>query len=300
MRVSVEEIQEIVNSGIKNIKFLKFCVLPNEIATSIKAVAFGNEDFGYVLIGAEKIGNTINFCAINISINMNTVIQSAIKQAKVNTDIFYQIHKIQSGQLCVIKVKTCMNVKVITQENVQRMNCIIKDLLVACVKLQANAIYYTSTEDQRNDYIRDLLETAGHDIKDQTRRGLSPSRKAAGEVDILIKENELPITIIEALNLDSLNTTYLDKHIDKIYDYDTAGTSFNILLGYVTVTDFNSFWEKYLQHIEAYTYPYPLIFVDNNFIVENFSYSEIRITRTLHNRNNCETILYHICVLIGK
>ena len=52
---------------------------------------------------------------------------------------------------------------------------------------------------------------AKYDVIDQTRRGISSTEKCAGEVDILIEEDGSPVTIIEALNLDSLNTHYLDR-----------------------------------------------------------------------------------------
>ncbi len=66
----------------------------------------------------------------------------------------------------------------------------------ACVNLQANSLYYGATEEQRNDYIRDILDIAGYDVKDQTRKGLSPNGKDVGEVDILIKEKNFPTDIV--------------------------------------------------------------------------------------------------------
>lgn len=175
---------------------------------------------------------------------------------------------------------------------------ILNDLLSACVKLQSNATYYARSENQRNDFIRDLLKMAKYDVIDQGRRGLSSIGKCPGEVDILIEEDGLPVTIIEALNLDSLNTNYLDNHIDKIYRYDTVGNMFNIILSYVSVFDFSKFCEKYSKHIKEYQYIYPLKSVDDEFMIEKFPYSDIRVMKTLHNRNGCETILYHVCVLI--
>ena len=175
---------------------------------------------------------------------------------------------------------------------------ILNDLLSACVKLQSNATYYARSENQRNDFIRDLLKMAKYDVIDQGRRGLSSIGKCPGEVDILIEEDGLPVTIIETLNLDSLNTNYLDSHIDKIYRYDTVGNMFNIILSYVSVFDFSKFCEKYSKHIKEYQYIYPLQSVDDEFRTEKFPYSNIRVMKTLHNRNGCETILYHVCVLI--
>lgn len=65
-------------------------------------------------------------------------------------------------------------------------------------------MYYLAKENNRNDYIRDMLERSNYEVLDQTRRGLALAGKEAGEVDLLIKIEGMPGTIIEALNLDSL------------------------------------------------------------------------------------------------
>ncbi len=177
-------------------------------------------------------------------------------------------------------------------------NTFIKKLVSVCIKLQANATYYKSTENRRNDYVRDLLETSGYDVKDQTRRGLSSKKKAAGEVDILLKEKEMPIAVIEALNLDSLNLNYIDKHLSKIFDYDTAGNDYNIILNYVSVSDFNKFCSGYYNYIKFYKYPFKIIGSEDNVVIGDKSYNEIKIMKTLHIRNGSNTELYHICIHI--
>lgn len=177
---------------------------------------------------------------------------------------------------------------------------LLKDLMAACISLQAASYYYGASENQRNDKIRDLLKMSGYDVKDQTRRGRSPAGKGAGEIDLMIEEEGLPVTIIEALNLDCLNTSYLDQHIDKIYDYDTTGNAFNIILAYVTVSDFGVFCKKYCSHIKNCNYRWPLISINKNVTVNDFQYSEIRIIKAVHCRNDYETALYHFCVSIGK
>ena len=278
----------------------QFCVFPNQIARYIENVAYGNLEYGYVLIGVIKEGDNYRIDGIDKHINMGNIVKCALKQVQVNTKISYDLYSITGKSICIIKVKTCDRIISITSQDVVKVNEVMRNLLSACVKLQANSIYYEATEDQRNDYIRDILETAGYDVKDQTRRGLSPSGKAAGEVDILIKEKNLPITIIEALNLDSLNTAYLDKHIDKIYDYDTSGNKFNTILLYVTVANFLNFCNKYSEHIKGYGYPFDMISMEESVTFDNISYPDIKVMKTVHNRNGCETALYHICMLINK
>ncbi|EGI5430009.1 hypothetical protein F9653_15360, partial [Listeria monocytogenes] len=87
---------------------------------------------------------------------------------------------------------------------------LLRDLIWACIKLQANFHYKNVTEDERNDFIRDLLVARGYFVNDQTRQGTSKEGKASGEVDILIQEKNIPYAIVEALNLSSLNSNYLD------------------------------------------------------------------------------------------
>ena len=139
-----------------------------------------------------------------------------------------------------------------------------------------------------------------YDVLDQTRRGRALAGKAAGEVDLLIQKEGLTITIIEALNLNSLKKSYLDKHIDKVYSYDTAGNSFNIILVYANAVDFDGFCTRYSQHIEERKYIYPLILFDKKIDMEDFKYTDIRVMQSIHNRNNEDTILYHIIVNMRK
>lgn len=175
------------------------------------------------------------------------------------------------------------------------INKLLNDIFLACIKLQANYHYKDVTEDERNDFIRDFLSAKEYVIKDQTRQGTSKEGKASGEVDILIEQNNIPYAIIEALNLSSLNASYLDAHIDKVYKYDTLGYDSNFIISYVKIKDFEGFWNKYKEHIQGYEYPYKLDRYDES-INEEFNFSAIKFALTKHNRNGKITLLYHIAV----
>ena len=166
-----------------------------------------------------------------------------------------------------------------------------------CVKLQGNSKYINASEDERNDYIRDMLDREEYVIKDQTRRGLSASGVSSGEIDILVEKQRCPFTIIEALILKYLDKDYLGKHLDKIYKYDTNGDQFNVCLVYAECKEFAAFWEKYCDFVKGYKYPYPLVTSDES-IDQEYAGSEIRIMTTTHNRSGQLTKLYHICVKI--
>lgn len=174
----------------------------------------------------------------------------------------------------------------------------ISDLFLDCVQLQQNSSSRVMQENERNDFLRSLLTSAKYTVLDQSRRGKSLMGKDAGEVDLLIQKNGYPITIVEALNLKSFNTSYLDNHLDKIFGYDVSGNEFNVILVYVTVEDFNEFCKKYSKHIREHEYPYSFKSIEDNLQIAECNYSDIRVMRTIHDRNGIDVNLYHICMLI--
>lgn len=173
---------------------------------------------------------------------------------------------------------------------------LLQDLIFCCEKLQANLTYKDSPENHRNDYIRDLLDTMGYlGNRDQTRLGTSSGGKEAGEVDILVRKDNRPFSIIEALNLSSVNESYISLHIDKIYRYDTLGYICNFIVSYVKATDFLAFWNRYVRFVQSYSYPFELV----RFEIPKYNqYSELRLAVTELMRNNMVTKLYHIVVHI--
>jgi hypothetical protein len=185
-------------------------------------------------------------------------------------------------------------IKLINKE--VREATLLQDLIFCCEKLQANFTYKDSPENHRNDYIRDLLDTMGYlGNRDQTRLGTSSGGKDAGEVDILVRKDNRPFSIIEALNLSSVNESYISLHIDKIYRYDALGYKCNFIVSYVKTTDFLTFWDKYVLFVQSYIYPFELV----KFEIPKYNqYSELKMAVTELMRNNIVTKLYHIVVHI--
>lgn len=176
------------------------------------------------------------------------------------------------------------------------LNCIV----ASCIKLQGNKIYLQASEDDRNTYISNLLEALGFKNKDQTRWGNSNAGKSSGEIDIqIIENNGTPFSVIEALNLDSLNKSYLNLHLNKIFGYDTTGLKYNFILAYVVVKDFQAFWIKYIEHIKSHSFEYPISNFDTKKDVE-FGYANIRVALSTHRRSGRNVGLYHICINLGS
>lgn len=151
------------------------------------------------------------------------------------------------------------------QSNVARLNAdistaegVLKDLIKVSERICSNSLYSNSNrrdEDSINDYFRDGLSFMGYnEVKDQTRHGVSISKKDAGEVDLLLAKNGKEIAIFEGLKLNSVNSKYIDEHIKKAIDnYNALGTA-TFVVAYVNVVNYDGFWKKYYEHISNYAH----------------------------------------------
>ncbi|PYE49776.1 ATP-binding protein [Paenibacillus barcinonensis] len=298
--VDTNEILQLLQSpDSKNLICRKLEFRPRNLAMFIAALSNLPEEYGYILIGVKK--ETDKYCIHGISpeFKISESINRALDLLSEQPLIDFERVTIEGNNIFAIKVKKVpISVFFKPAHLLQSQpELFIRDLYLACIKLQSRKLYVDATEDERNDFITDLLETNGYHLKDQTRRGSSAAGKSSGEVDIFINKNGMPFTIIEALNLDSLNTNYLNTHLNKIYSYDTTGNAFNICLSYVKVKDFGSFWDRYCAHVKGHEYPVMLISSDTS-ADNDYGYSDIRFMTTTHNRSGKLTHLYHMCVKI--
>ena len=134
---------------------------------------------------------------------------------------------------------------------------VLRDLLQIGERICLNQTFNaSSSENSMNDYFRDMLTFKGYnEVKDQTRHGISVGGKDAAEVDILLTHEGKEIAIYEGLKLDSVRTEYIDEHIDKaIVNYNALGTA-TFIVAYVNTGDFESFWERYSNHVQGYSFP---------------------------------------------
>jgi len=285
----------------KNLVGIGMELKPYELALHMLQALNNSEENGYVVMGVEKLINSYEIEGVSptISDRAKEPISTALSLISHEVEAQFRNIIIDGKNIFVIMLKNnnnrSLSVGFIKDFNSQ--DAFVKNLIRACLNLQARKHYCKANEDERNDYIGDMLGAIGYNVKDQTRRGSSSTGKDSGEVDIFISKDGLPFSIIEAMNLNSVNTNYICKHLDKIYSYDTAGNKFNVCLSYVKVADFDAFWKNYTAHVSSYKYPISLLKTDMS-IDDEYGYSEIKIMITTHNRSGREVSLYHICVRI--
>ena len=116
-----------------------------------------------------------------------------------------------------------------------------KAIISASEKLAASpADCRNLDEDALNRKMRNIIESKledrGYSIHDQTQRGLGKSGQKPGELDILIKKEGLPVTIIEGMI--HRDRRYLTEHIEKaVGRYNISGCRLVYVLVYTREID---------------------------------------------------------------
>ncbi|MCV3303695.1 hypothetical protein [Leclercia adecarboxylata] len=106
------------------------------------------------------------------------------------------------------------------------------------------------TEDEFNDYIRDMLSAKNYMIKDQTREGESQSGKQAGELDLIIEDKGDLYSIIEALILESVDKANILKHFSKLVsNYNPLLVKRLFLITYYMGGRFDDWCERYVNYL---------------------------------------------------
>lgn len=294
-----EIVQLLRNPASSNIMCIKHEFRADCLVNHIVDMANTVENYGYILIGVTSSPKGYDIVGLASGMELKGSINIVLGKLTVKPKIEYKNVIISNKRIYVLKVYkadggTSLYDKKIENPYIKKF---IADLCGALEKMQKNQLYIDASEDQRNDYVRDILQTLKYDVKDQTRTGLSNNGKASGQADLKVIINDDFETIVEALNLTNLAKDYLDTHIDKIYKYDLNGNIFNCCITYAQVSDFATFWAKYCNHIKNHKFKYPLILPLENDIGLNLPI-DIKVMVSKHNRSGKITLLYHICVKI--
>jgi len=167
-------------------------------------------------------------------------------------------------------------------------------LIASAVRLQGRAKAVKTDEDSRNTFIAEILSARGYTVKDQTRWGSSTAGKRPGELDIFIETPDgNAVSVIEAFNLTGLNRGVIAEHFQKIFLYDAPGLEANYIVVYVESADFGKLWRDYLNCLPEVEVKYKL---QGAPLEQETRYADIKLARTVHDRHNRETSVYHLFV----
>ena len=180
---------------------------------------------------------------------------------------------------------------------------LIDNILMALAKLQNNHTYFSATENERNTYIRDVINGSKYICKDQTLAGSSFTRKSFGELDIRIEDkNNHLLAIYEGLNLcrfDKKARSSLDEHICRLLDnYNSEGNKNLILVSY-TDWEKKTFSDYILRYIEHIKEPVSPVFRTDKNIVHIKTDGFLRCMKLSYNCGDILCSVYHVIVRVA-
>ncbi len=167
--IDKNEIEKILNSNVvDNIICHDFELRPTVIAPDIKKIANIVDDYGYIIIGASLAGDRYVVNGISSGMFVQVVINKAIEQLTVKPQIETCSMNMNGKNIYVIKVQRIIEGTSLLSDKLDDLPIaeFIERLYNICIKLQGNAKYINATEDDRNDYIRDMLEQYDYVVKD--------------------------------------------------------------------------------------------------------------------------------------
>jgi len=280
----------------------------NELAVAFGHCKYEFEDVGWAFYAGIK-GNNWDKHAIDLTIegsqkdiflleNNKNIVENVISKALKTTETGLILR--------TILYLVSENVDILPETNEERLNADIKsaelvlsDLIKVGERLCSNATYDgNSTENSINDFFRDALSFIGYsEVKDQTRHGISNSGKDAGEVDILITKDGKEVAIFEGLKLSSVNTSYIDSHIEKaITNYNALGTA-TFIVSYVSTSDYEGFWNRFYQHLKENQF---LLDVKRKIQVLSHPNASTRVANTVLSRDDYDFPVYFITFKLLK
>ena len=94
--MTYEELKKLIVSGNTDDVICKqFCVFPNQIASFIESVGLGSQKYVFVFIGFVNVKINYRLCGFDKNMNMDNIVQNAMKQVRVNTEISYEICNVE-------------------------------------------------------------------------------------------------------------------------------------------------------------------------------------------------------------
>ena len=237
---------------------------------------------------------------ISILQSEDSKLKEAIEKALKPNESGYLVRKVFyfDGDISFGGTRVSLSNEKSLNDDIETSINVLCDLIQIGERICLNNLFNaSSTENSINDYFRDMLTIKEYnEVKDQTRHGTSINQKDAGEVDILLTKDGREIAIFEGLKLDSVDKSYIDKHIIKaIINYNALGTA-TFIVAYVNSKNFKSFWDRYSNYIKFYEFP---LQIKKSFSILAHPNAATRIATLILTRDGFDFPVYFIALKIS-
>lgn len=279
-----------------------------EVSRALESCSLDYEDIGRAYYAGIK-GNNWDMNALDFTIEgperdietlerHRVILKKAFDHAIKSRQTGFQIHEIILMPNDDTQMLPSSNPARL-DETISEANMVLNEIIRWGETMCANPLYTSElAEDSFNDFLRDTLASSRTlEVRDQTRHGLSSSGLSAGEVDILVKRTGKEIALIEGVKLSHLDRSKIDLHIRKVIDnYNPLGTS-AFFVCYTSASDFESFWNKCVDHLKAFDYPFK---VKSGIFEHPHANASTRVASMMLSRDGYDFPLYVIAFKLLK
>lgn len=176
-------------------------------------------------------------------------------------------------------------------------NKLLNDIIWCAHEIQSKHKVLNNNENQYNSNFQSLLKAKSYKTEPQTQRGESFSSKQYGELDIAIfSQNDLPLSIIEAFILHSIEKRIIIKHLKKLSEnYDPNGLKNNYAVIYAQNERFSELWERYKEFVLTIDFEHKLADYSVMDMTARFpQFAAIKIGLTRHENRGTIVQVIHI------
>ncbi len=208
----------------------------------------------------------------------------------------------------IVRKPVCDLAKIVSNDSIKIVDDFLYDQVSACLKeilkrgRNLEKLIDKKDENSINDWFTSLfnqrLSGFSISLSDQARIGSAESNKNVGETDGLISNYEnRSISIFEAMNLKSIDTHVINKHLNKITKYDRESLSPVFIVSYCYFKNFSVKVNDYFEHVKGEQYDgFQSIDILSHQFRQLDSDSEYFCKVETRHRGNKEISIYHILI----
>jgi len=195
----------------------------------------------------------------------------------------------------LILIEDLRDIQAIGQDRLQGQ--LFNDIMWCATEIQNKHRIQNNDEDQYNSLFQSLLSAKNYKVLDQTQRGVSYSGSKYGELDIAVfTEENIPLSILEAFIISSVDTAYITKHLKKLSEnYDPSGLKNNYAIIYAKNDKFSDFWNRYKNFVPTIDFEHEMLHKQIEDITSRFpQFAGIKVGLTKHRNRGTLVQVYHV------
>ena len=181
-----------------------------------------------------------------------------------------------------------------------------ENLIIVGLEFLKRGVLFADLADENkyNDVVVSLLKMRldflGWHVPDQPRGGESSSGKGPGERDWVLVDRFGERAVFEALRLNSVDTTYINEHVDRaMFRYNPGGAQQVYVIVYYYGANWRGFWATYVEHVRS-TSMRGMLPARNGHWAPSLPAENLHVERFVYDATGTSLFVYHMGLNIPR